>query len=213
MSGSFTNLHRNAAGPQQSTMRLGVFLALFVATFIASCVGFASADGTASDNHSKRVALDKIIKRLRGSQKLGGEERAAIPVGAYWYAATGPSRISSNIVHAVEYDEPIPKWAIALIVLISLGIVSGGAYGALKSMQSLNLSKEGAVSDTTSFCSSSTLAILDETKRTCATFIMFVSVRKPTERGELLEARRTSYQRVHCEIGPSITRKLTKAVI
>ncbi|KAJ8554665.1 hypothetical protein ON010_g9820 [Phytophthora cinnamomi] len=144
MSGSFTNLHCSAAGPRPPPMRLGVFLAVVVATFIASGVGFTSADGTASDNSNKRVALDKIIKRFRGSQRLGGEERGVtVPVAAYVYALNRPSSISSNIVHAVEHHEPLPKWATALIVLLSLGVVSGGAYGAVKLTQSLNLSKEG----------------------------------------------------------------------
>lgn len=126
-------------------MRLAVILALTVVTFVANgAMGFASAEYTTLNNNNKRIALDNIVKRLRASQKVGGEERFAVPVGAFWYAATqmnkADSKIQStqNIVHAVEHHEPLPKWAVALVALLGLGAAAGTVYGGVKVTQALS---------------------------------------------------------------------------
>ncbi|KAE9067426.1 hypothetical protein PF006_g30005 [Phytophthora fragariae] len=70
-------------------------------------MGFASAEDATDSNNNKRIALNKIIKRLRASREAGGEERAgaqvAIMMGAA-QAANGVDYTSStqNIVHSVK---------------------------------------------------------------------------------------------------------------
>ncbi|EGZ21941.1 hypothetical protein PHYSODRAFT_251351 [Phytophthora sojae] len=123
-------------------MRLVVFLVLAVALLTTRGTGLVSAEDSASDK-SKRIALNKIIKRLRGSHKSVAEERVSVaPVDAYWFAATQmnrPSRINSqSIVHAVEHHEPLPKWVTALVVILGLGVVGGGVYGVIKAAHALN---------------------------------------------------------------------------
>ncbi|KAE9007424.1 hypothetical protein PR003_g15373 [Phytophthora rubi] len=131
-------------------MRLAVILVVIVATFVANgAMGFARAEDTTHINNSKRIALDNIVKRLRASQKVGGEERFIVPVGAIWYAATqmnkADSKIQStqNIVHAVEastveHHEPLPKWAVALVALLGLGAAAGTVYGGVKATEALS---------------------------------------------------------------------------
>lgn len=116
-------------------MRLAVLLALILATFVAnSAVGFASAEDTTnlSNNHNKnndkRIALDKIIKRLRTSQ---AEERGAVPILLMSAAARvnrADSTSTQTIVHAVKQQKPIPKWATALTVVLGLGVLAGLTY-------------------------------------------------------------------------------------
>lgn len=128
-------------------MRLAVFVVLVVATFVAnSAMGLASAEDTttvsSSSNNNKRIAVDKFVKRLRASQKVGGEERGGGgPVSALKYAAArfkkGDSKVQSTqgIVKAVKNHERMPKWAVAVVVLLGLGIVTGAVVGGIKGSQ------------------------------------------------------------------------------
>ncbi|KAE8992126.1 hypothetical protein PF002_g4877 [Phytophthora fragariae] len=122
-------------------MRLAVLLALILATFVAnSAVGFISAEDTTnlSSNHNKnndkRIAVDKIIKRLRTSQ---AEERGIVPVMLVSAAARvnrADSTSTQSIVHAVKQQKPIPKWATALTVVLGLGVLAGLTYGNIVSI-------------------------------------------------------------------------------
>lgn len=65
-----------------------------------------------------------------------------MPVGAFWGAAmmnrvdsttsTLSTQSSQTISHAVQEHIPLPKWVKALLVLGSLGVVSGAVVGSVK---------------------------------------------------------------------------------
>ncbi|KAE8889868.1 hypothetical protein PF005_g20420 [Phytophthora fragariae] len=127
-------------------MRLHVILALIVVTFVAnSAMGFASAEDTTDSNNSKRVALNKIVKRLRASREVGGEERGegaqvAMMVGAAQAANRPSNRVdwtqyTQSIVHSVEDDRPVPKAFVALLVVLGLVVAAGAVTLSVKAAQ------------------------------------------------------------------------------
>ncbi|KAE9283241.1 hypothetical protein PR003_g27180 [Phytophthora rubi] len=116
-------------------------MALIVVTFVAnSAMGFASAEDITDSNNNKRIALNKIIKRLRASREAGGEERAgaqvAIMMGAA-QAANGVDYTSStqNIVHSVKDNRPFPKKFLGLMILLGLAGTAGIVTLAVKAAQ------------------------------------------------------------------------------
>ncbi|GMF16842.1 unnamed protein product [Phytophthora fragariaefolia] len=126
-------------------MRLPIFLTLLLAALIASTMSSGAAEETKANTNGIATAADgkftevkKIIYRLRAKQKAGGEERI-VPVGAIWLAATGGHTSSTeSVMHAVEYDEPLPKWAKAIVAIIGIGLAAGTIYGGIKLSQTLN---------------------------------------------------------------------------
>ncbi|EGZ05449.1 hypothetical protein PHYSODRAFT_307725 [Phytophthora sojae] len=131
----------NKAFPKASTMRLTVLLVLFVATFVSGFVDFTSAEDAASTNNAptlKRIALDKLVGRHRGSQTVGSEERVGAP-GALWFAARmnkGKSKISTQSTEGIA--QGWPKWAKALLILGAVGVVSGTVGGGVLLTNSRN---------------------------------------------------------------------------
>ncbi|KAK1941014.1 hypothetical protein P3T76_007720 [Phytophthora citrophthora] len=116
-------------------MNATFLLTVFVAAIIANGANVAGAEDTA------RANPESHNKRLRDN--LDDEERVAV-AGAAWYAThvmNKPSKLSpqtsQQILHSVQNDEPLPKWAKAIIVLVGLGVVSGAAVAGVKISQTM----------------------------------------------------------------------------
>ncbi|GMF44832.1 unnamed protein product [Phytophthora fragariaefolia] len=122
-------------------MRISIFLTLLLSALIASAMSSVAAEdtnaginGIATAANRKFTEIKKIINRLRGKQKLGGEERM-VPVGAYWLAATGSDSDTSStesVMHAVEDGEPLSKLKTAIGAIIGIALAAGAVYGGIK---------------------------------------------------------------------------------
>ncbi|KAG7383199.1 hypothetical protein PHYPSEUDO_003933 [Phytophthora pseudosyringae] len=130
-------------------MRFTVFtLALLVATFLSICSNIASAEGIelankdAPAHDTKLIALTNIVHRLRGRHKLHDEERVAPNYAAMSVLLNLKPTTQSQVLHAVENHEPLPKWARALAVLLTLGVAGGVIFGGVKTIQMVNKTDE-----------------------------------------------------------------------
>ncbi|OWY95627.1 RxLR effector protein [Phytophthora megakarya] len=131
-------------------MRL-CFLVLLVVTFVSHCSIVTGTEEKASNDKvsdlSGSVLNSKGFKvyRLRGGQNENNEERMITPP----YAAmmnvlshsTTPTQ-STQILHAVENKTPLPKWAKALIVVLTIGVGAGVVVGGVKLNSALNKAME-----------------------------------------------------------------------
>ncbi|KAF1786996.1 hypothetical protein GQ600_15313 [Phytophthora cactorum] len=127
-------------------MRFTGLLVLLVTIVAASGKSFTGAVEAPSNNVARASDIkDNETRRLRGGQEVENEERMIVPpYGAMvnllhsTSATSTTSTHSSQILHAAKDHTPLPKWAKALIVLLSIGAVSGVAVGGIKLTQWLN---------------------------------------------------------------------------
>ncbi|KAK1932246.1 hypothetical protein P3T76_012240 [Phytophthora citrophthora] len=115
-------------------MRFSLCLLLLVA-FTVVCTD-ATRVGSTPD--SKKMEVKKALNRLRRVHK---EERIVPPVAAYYYAlhsTPSASTQSSQILHAVEDNTPLPKAAKAVIAVVSVGLITGAIIGTVMLTKMLN---------------------------------------------------------------------------
>ncbi|KAL3661645.1 hypothetical protein V7S43_013404 [Phytophthora oleae] len=118
-------------------MRFCFYLVLLVSTFALTLVGTeATALGNvASTSDSKKMEVKKALTRLRRIHRAETEERMIVPPFAAYYnllhSTSTTSTQSSQILHAVEDNTPLPKWAKAVVALVSVGIITGAVVGAV----------------------------------------------------------------------------------
>ncbi|EEY62883.1 secreted RxLR effector peptide protein, putative [Phytophthora infestans T30-4] len=127
-------------------MRSTLTVVVLVVTFLEIYMVFADAEDTALTNRADTKSDTKLtdfVRNLRG-QNVKDEERT-VPN----YAAMSnllhstPSGQSAQILYAVENHKPLPKREKALLVVLGLGMVSGGIFGSIKLTQAItrNLDK------------------------------------------------------------------------
>ncbi|KAF4138080.1 hypothetical protein GN958_ATG06164 [Phytophthora infestans] len=112
---------------------------VFIASFLWCCTSFTEAltDNVTPSPITNRVGNVNNRRHLR-RQQPNEEERMAPNFAAMSNLLhSTPSGQSSQILHAVENHEPLPKWAKALVVLLGLGVVAGGTVAAVKVSQSI----------------------------------------------------------------------------
>ncbi|ETL95719.1 hypothetical protein F441_06850, partial [Phytophthora nicotianae CJ01A1] len=136
-------------------MRFACFLALLVPTFTASDKGIASAVEAAPGDvvrvpDMKRIDPDSKIRRLRKRKKPESEERMIVPPYAAMMnvmhstsTTSTTSTQSSQILHSMKDHTPLPKWAKALVAVLSVAAAAGIVVGGVKLTQWLNQSLQG----------------------------------------------------------------------
>ncbi|KAE8979778.1 hypothetical protein PR003_g25227 [Phytophthora rubi] len=116
-------------------MRFAFYLALVVATFVASSMGSTSAEDTAATNDAAHTELsdsDSKVRNLRGrpsdEEMTGGATIAASAV----YLNSRPSGHGGS-----EYSTHMRKKGkagVALLFLLGLGLLTGGAVATVAYM-------------------------------------------------------------------------------
>ncbi|KAG1696325.1 hypothetical protein DVH05_015521 [Phytophthora capsici] len=111
-----------------------VLLALAVVCRDATCVG--------SPPDSKKMEVKKALTRLRRIHRTDTENRMIIPPYAAFsnllHSTSTTSAQSSQILHAVQDNTPLPKAAKAFIAVLSVGIITGAVIGSVMLTKMLN---------------------------------------------------------------------------
>ncbi|KAK1932244.1 hypothetical protein P3T76_012238 [Phytophthora citrophthora] len=117
------------------------YLILLVSAFFVYTE--ATSSGKVGSTSNTKSELKKTLSRLRSRVAETEESRWMVvpPVAAYYYSLHSTpttSAQSSQILHAVEDNTPLPKAAKAIIAVVGVGVITGAIVGSVMLTKMLN---------------------------------------------------------------------------